>query len=620
MLNGLWDQDTAICDAELKRREKSNREYLMSLDSDNLLLNFELEAGRVTFPYLPDNIHGGWEAPTCQLRGHFAGHFLSACAMYYHAHGDAEIKAKADHIVSEIAECQKANGGRWAGPIPEKYFTFIAAGHSVWAPHYTIHKVFMGLTDMYKYAGNAEALEVADRFADWFLDYSGRFTGEQFDDILDYETGGMLEIWSDMLEITGKDKYRTLLERYYRGRLFDRLLAGEDVLTNMHANTTIPEILGAARAYEVTGDAKWLDIVKAYWKCAVTDRRAFVTGGQTSGEIWTPMKRPGSRLGTKNQEHCTVYNMMRLADFLFRHSGKAEYMQYFEYNLYNGICAQGYWHSRRNLTEKPEGPSESLLTYFLPLKADSKKEWATRTKDFFCCHGTLVQANAALNRGIYYQDGNDIYVCQYLDSDTSMNINDIQITLTQRIDTLSGSFHLSSTSPERQSISPVTHEYADDPDRITSYIRIGCSEKAEMTLHIRIPDYAVSAVSVSVNGETIQAEIKNGSFADITRVWNNDDTVCIVIPVGIRTCDLQEDSDLKAFMYGPLALAGLCDEERTLHTGGAEAASILVHDDEREWGTWLSGFRTIGQERGIRFIPINEIGYEHYTVYFPIRK
>ena len=50
------------------------------------------------------------------------------------------------------------------------------------------------------------------------------------------------------------------------------LLEGRDVLTNMHANTTIPEVLGCARAYEVTGEEKWLEIVKCYWKCAVTDR------------------------------------------------------------------------------------------------------------------------------------------------------------------------------------------------------------------------------------------------------------------------------------------------------------------------------------------------------------
>ena len=51
------------------------------------------------------------------------------------------------------------------------------------------------------------------------------------------------------------------MDRYYRRRLFEPLLEGKDVLTNMHANTTIPEVLGCARAYEVTGEEKWLTIV-----------------------------------------------------------------------------------------------------------------------------------------------------------------------------------------------------------------------------------------------------------------------------------------------------------------------------------------------------------------------
>ena len=48
----------------------------------------------------------------------------------------------------------------------------------------------------------------------------------------------------------------------------------------------------------------------------MTDRGTYCTGGQTSGEVWTPPFEFAARLGDKNQEHCTVYNMIRLADYL----------------------------------------------------------------------------------------------------------------------------------------------------------------------------------------------------------------------------------------------------------------------------------------------------------------
>ena len=54
-------------------------------------------------------------------------------------------------------------------------------------------------------------------------------------------------------------------------------LGEKTLLTNMHANTTIPEIIGCAAVYEATKITRYRDIVLAYWKCAVTDRGYFVT-------------------------------------------------------------------------------------------------------------------------------------------------------------------------------------------------------------------------------------------------------------------------------------------------------------------------------------------------------
>ena len=72
-------------------------------------------------------------------------------------------------------------------------------------------------------------------------------------------------------------------------------------------------------------------------------------------------------------------------------------------------------------------------------------------------------------------------------------------------------------------------------------------------------------------------------------------------------------------MDGPDLLAGLCSEERILYCENPAAPErVLVSDDEREWGRWKGGYKTRGQDPGIRFMPLREVGYERYSVYFPV--
>lgn len=617
-------QNVTIRDSELVRRRNENRRYLLSLTNENLLQNFVHEAGlKLTYNSgESEGMHGGWESPLCQLRGHFLGHWLSGAAMHYAATGDMEVKAKADAITAVLAECQLANGGEWVGSIPEKYLTWIAQGRAVWAPHYTLHKTFMGLLDLYEMAGNEQALAIAVNFAKWFSRWSAQFTREEFDNILDVETGGMLEVWVQLYNITKAPEHKELIDRYYRGRLFDALLRGEDVLTNMHANTTVPEVLGAARAFEVTGEQKWLDIVNAYWDSAVTERGTYATGGQTCGEIWTPKHEMNARLGDKNQEHCTVYNMMRLAEFLFRRTGEARFADYWERNLYNGIMAQAYFDGSGLASHGIHAhyPKTGLLTYFLPMRGGALKGWASETQDFFCCHGTLVQANAAHNGGIYYHNDNGVAVCQYFDSAMSGEINGVAFTLNQRIEPLAGSDHLSSDSAGTQAIHKTAQAYLHDPNRVVSCITIKTEQPAEFTLRLRVPAWIKGEAVISLNGERLALPVDSKGFVKISRVWSSDEVVA-EFQKGITVCPLPGDETKVAFLNGPIVLAGLCGEERMLYAGKDQPLETLLEpDNEREWANWKQTFQSVGQDRGIRFRPLYQVGYEHYSVYFPVKR
>src|SRR5215469_18562249 len=78
-----------------------NRRYLMGLDPARLLHTFRLNAG------LPSTAEplGGWEAPNNELRGHFTGHYLSACALLAAQTGDATVRERGVLMAMELAKC-----------------------------------------------------------------------------------------------------------------------------------------------------------------------------------------------------------------------------------------------------------------------------------------------------------------------------------------------------------------------------------------------------------------------------------------------------------------------------------------------------------------------------------
>jgi len=580
-----------------KNRFDANRRYVMSLETQNLLQNHYLEAGLWAPRSKPENAHWGWESPTCQIRGEFLGHWLSAAAHIYASTGDQEIKGKADFIVSEVARCQEENGGEWAGPIPEKYLEWLARGKKVWAPHCTIHRNMMGLYDMYAWAGNQQALEVLVRWARWFSRWTAQFTREAFDDMLDVETGGMLEAWADLYGVTGEKEHYELIRRYDRRRLFDPLLAGKDMLTNMHANTTIPEAHGAARAWEVTGEDRWRSIVEAYWRCAVTDRGFYCTGGQTNGEFWTAPNQLSARLGEKNQEHCTVYHMMRLAEYLLRWTGDASYDDYWERNLYNGSLAQQH-------------PETGMVTYFLPLRSGSVKKWGTPTEDFWCCHGTIIQAHSVYPNHIFYEDGDNLILSQYIPCQLVWNNRGTSVRVTLSVN----------SQPEA----------LNRPSNRSYTLKIECQQPQEFTIKLRLPWWVSTCPEVSVNDVKQVIAGNPSSYAPIHRVWHND-TVQITLPLTLTTSPLPDRPGTVAFMEGPVVLAGILGggdrqngtetlAEKTLYSAEEDPTTILIPDNEREFTRWRIGYRTVGQPQNIRFIPLYEIRDECYAVYFPIMK
>ncbi|MEK3684614.1 beta-L-arabinofuranosidase domain-containing protein [Paenibacillus sp. FSL R10-2736] len=607
----------------VQARFELNKKYIMSLTPMNLLRSFYLEAGlwsysgnggttaaSTTSMDGPEQWHWGWESPTCELRGHIMGHWLSAAARIYAQTEDMLVKAKADHIVGELAKCQEANGGEWLAAFPQTYMHRIADGKYVWAPHYTVHKLLMGLHEMYAIAGNLQALEIMKGIAAWFFRWTGRFSREQLDELLDLETGGMLEAWADLYGITGSEEHLELIRRYDRRRFFDALLDGQDVLTNKHANTQIPEILGAAKVYEVTGDERYRSIVEAFWRCAVTARGYLCSGGGDDGELWMPAGEMSARLGA-GQEHCVNYNMMRLAHILLRWTGDAAYGDYWERRFYNGVLAHQHGENGR-------------ISYFLGLGAGSTKTWGSETGHFWCCHGTLMQANASYEPMIYMQEESGLAVCQWIPSTVSFKQGGAEISIRLEQDGQHGVYPMNNwsvagmTSITRVDIPPIP---AHRPDALVYKLTVSANEDSRFSLRLRMPWWLREGAVIRVNGTPQPGICSPFAFYEIERMWSSGDTVDVELPKGLTAEPLPGDPAAVAFMDGPVVLAGLVGEERRLIGEATDPGSMLTPDRERNHGWWTFGsYRTIRQERGFRLIPLFEVKDEEYTVYFPVEQ
>jgi DUF1680 family protein len=230
-----------------------DRSYLYSLPNDRLAYNFRVTAGLPTQDVDP---LGGWEAPDCELRGHYVGHYLSSCALLHASTGDQPIKAKADDLVAILAECQFKDG--YLGAYPATFYDKLRNHEKVWAPFYTYHKILAGMLDMYEHTGNPQALAVAQKMADWAIAYTHPIPDDQWQRMLLTEHGGMNEASFNLYAITGERKYRDLGYRFEHKKIFDPLAANEDNLDDNHANTNIPKVIGAIRGYELTGDPRYL--------------------------------------------------------------------------------------------------------------------------------------------------------------------------------------------------------------------------------------------------------------------------------------------------------------------------------------------------------------------------
>lgn len=119
-----------------------------------------------------------------------------------------------------------------------------------------------------------------------------------------------------------------------------------------------------------------------------------------------------------------------------------------------------------------------LISYFLPLRAGARKGWAS--EHFFCCHGTLVQANACHVAGLYYAAERELAVCQYFPSEVTWKAGDVPVKLRQEMPIFNSSI---------QAVAVETTENHHRPRGLVIEMRLSAEREIEFTLSLRLPGW-----------------------------------------------------------------------------------------------------------------------------------
>ena len=592
-------RNITLLNSVFSQSEKIGREYLDGVDIDRLLSPI-FEAHNMPAPNNAKR-YGGWERKsannwekspeTFSLAGHSLGHFLSAFSECYAKSGDEKLKQKILYIVSQLESVQSNAKSGYIGGCKENCFTALfdknltSWAEGYWVPWYNLHKIFKGLTDAYSVTEDQTVLRVLLRFADWACNGLSDFSDEDFEKMLEYEHGGMNEVFANLYRITKNEKYLCFAEKFTHKKLFRFLLKGEDKLDGWHANTQIPKVTGMAAIYAAAPEAhkEYRTAAENFWRF-VTQDHSYAIGGNSEKEHFE--KKGKETLSKKTCESCNTYNMMRLCEYLFSFNQKSEYFDWYENALLNHILAQQ--------------DESGAKMYFVSLLQGHHRTYEKKYKSWWCCTGTGMENPEKYENNIFFFDGSTLYINLYMPS---------------RLETDGISLEINTDYP-----------YSDK-------ISIAVKHNTEIdSLKLRIPEFSHKAAAIR-HGENEFREIEKGYFT-VSNIKGGD-TVELTLPMEITEYKSRE-KDVCALKYGPVTLCAplgkitdkvseYISNELLIDDITVEYPSLLLNGKSAETCVEISDrkklifkipakYSTLGTP--IILKPFFETRHEFYTVYF----
>jgi len=474
--------------------------YLLSLEVDRLLAGFRETAGLPS----PASRYGGWEST--EIQGHTLGHYLTAMAQAWATSNDSRIMARIAETVDVLQCCQREDGYLFASP--DELFDRVERKEPVWVPWYTMHKLVSGLVAVCNLTAYEPAFDVLHRLADWIADRALGWSEELRLTVLSVEYGGMNGCMYDVFAITGDERHKLAAHQFDELALFEPLADGKDILNGLHANTTIPKILGGLRRGALVGDAEplYLRCAESFWDMVIS-HHTYISGGNSEWEHFGLPDVLDAERTACNCETCNTHNMIKLSDLLFSLTGKKKYADYSSWAFVNTILSS-------------QNHETGMTTYFQPMDSGFFKVYSRPYDQFWCCTGTGMENFTKPWEGIAFASDDVLYINRFLSADIDCE----GISLSVDTDWLSG-------------------------DAMT--LTVG-SCPAERSIALRIPCWAAEHDITLPDGISCREE--NG-YLMLSGGWESGMVIGVRFAMELRRHGLPDSSTAVAFSYGPFMLS-----------------------------------------------------------------
>jgi uncharacterized protein len=492
-------------DGPLLRQVLEVRDSYLRVPNDDYLKPFRQRAGKPA----PGIDLGGWYTPGIF---HVFGQVVSGLARMHAGTGDDACRRKVEALLQGWSECIEPDGFFFSTKPP--------------APaHYIYEKTVGGLLDAHLYAQNPDALHLLARITTWAeknLDHSNPYVFNTLAGITEWYT--LSENLYRASLVTGQSRYREFAKGWEYTKywsLFAR--EGTDIFApspGYHAYSHVNTLSGAAAGYAATGQQQYLEIIRNAFEY-LQQHQLYATGGYGPAERLVPEPLLLSYLDVMEnhwETQCCSWAAFKLAKYLLRFTGDAQYGDWVERLIINGLGASLPTHpDGRVMYYSRHGLSGGVKTYNMP-------PWS-------CCAGTRIQAVADYHDLIFFKGPESLCVNLYTPAQVNWEHHGNRVSLRQ-----------STEFPERDQVD----------------LRLSLARPDTFALKLRAPSWLAGPMEIHINGQAAAPEAPANNWVTLRREWNDRDHVQVRLPMRLGTERFPRAATNPfpaAIMHGPVVLA-----------------------------------------------------------------